>query len=223
MPASLAERASALGASLSVLGREFDYHVHQIDWQWQAANQPAITLPKPALAGHHQLDNAAGVLMALSCLAGQLPVSEQAMQQGLHTVNLPGRFQIITDDVTWVLDVAHNPDGVARLVEMLSATPIAGRTLAVIGMMRDKDIPSVIKQLLPEVDVWFSANLPSPRSAEASALAEVIRSQTDGTEVEACADVFAACEAAKTAARDEDRILVCGSFYTVAEALSRSI
>ncbi|NNF96965.1 MAG: bifunctional tetrahydrofolate synthase/dihydrofolate synthase [Halobacteria archaeon] len=223
MPASLAERASALGASLSVLGREFDFQTHQTDWQWQPGTQPAITLPHPALAGNHQLDNAAGVLMVLSCLAQQLPISEQAMQQGLRAVSLPGRFQIIAADVTWVLDVAHNPDGVARLAELLAATPVAGRTLGVIGMMQDKDIPAVVKQLQPEVDAWYTAKLPSPRSAEANMLAEIIRSQTDEVAVVACPDVSAACEAAKAAARDEDRILVCGSFYTVAAALSHSI
>ncbi len=223
MPTSLAEHASALGASLSVLGRDFDFQTHASDWQWQAGSQPAINLPKPALTGHHQFDNAAGVLMVLDCLAQRLPVSEQAMQQGLQGVNLPGRFQVIAADVTWVLDVAHNPDGVARLAELLAENPVAGRTLAVIGMMQDKDIPAVVHQLQPEVDAWFTSNLPSPRSAEANFLAEEIRRQTDGVEVEACVDVAAACEAAKAAAGNEDRILVCGSFYTVAAALSHSI
>jgi len=223
MPASLAERATALGASLSVLGRDFDFQTQQADWQWQAVTQPAITLPHPALAGHHQFDNAAGVLMALACLAQQLPVSEQAMQQGLQAVSLAGRFQVIAGDVTWVLDVAHNPDGVARLAELLAATPVAGRTLAVIGMMQDKDIAAVVNRLQPEIDAWYTANLPSPRSVEADTLAEMIRSQTDAEEVVACADVSAACAVAKADARDTDRILVCGSFYTVAAALSHSI
>ena len=146
-----------------------------------------------------------------------------AMQQGLQVVSLAGRFQIISDDVTWVLDVAHNPDGVARLAELLAATPVAGRTLAVIGMMQDKDIPAVVKQLQPEVDAWYATKLPSPRSADADTLADIIRSQTDEVEVVACPDVSAACEAAKAAAGDDDRILVCGSFYTVAAALSHSI
>ena len=223
MPASLAERASALGASLSILGHEFDFHGSESDWQWQVGTQSAITLPRPTLAGDHQLDNAAGVLMALSCLTQQLPISEPAMQQGLRNVKLPGRFQVISNDVTWVLDVAHNPDGVARLAEQLAATPVAGRTLAVIGMMQDKDFPAVIKQLLPQVDVWYTANLSSARSAAADSLAEEIRSQADGIAVVACVDVVTACEAAKAAARDTDRILVCGSFYTVAAALCHSI
>ena len=223
IPASLVERASTLGAPLSVLGRDFDYQARQTDWQWQTESQPVFTLPMPALAGQHQLDNAAGVLMALSCLAQRLPVAESALRQGMQNVSLPGRFQVMHTDVTWVLDVAHNPDGVARLTELLAANPVAGRTLAVIGMMQDKDITAVVKQLQPQVDAWYTANLTTPRSADTKSLAEIIRSLAPGVEVVACSDVSAACEAAKAAARDTDRILVCGSFYTVAAALGHSI
>ncbi len=223
MPASLAECAASLGASLSVLGRDFDYQVSQTDWQWRPADRPAMSLPTPALTGLHQLDNAAGVLMVLACLAQRLPVSASAMQQGLRTVSLPGRFQVIETDVTWILDVAHNPDGVACLAELLAANPVAGHTLAVFGMMRDKDIPTVINHLLPVVNAWYTTNLPSPRSADANSLAEEIGKQSTNTEVIVCSNVAAACEAAKAAGQDGDRIVVCGSFYTVAEALSHSI
>ena len=223
MPASLAECASSLEAALAVLGRDFDYQTRQSDWLWQGVNQPAITLPMPALAGQHQLDNAAGVLMALTCLARQLPVSESAIRQGLQDVSLPGRYQVIHTDITWVLDVAHNPDGVGRLAELLAANPVAGRTLAVIGMMQDKDIEAVVKQLRSEVNAWYTATLSSPRSADANSLAEIIRGQAPEAEVVACSDVGAACEMAKAAARGDDRILVCGSFYTVAAALGHSI
>ena len=223
MPASLAQLASGLAAPLSVLGRDFGYHARQNDWEWRAGNQPVITLPMPGLAGDHQLDNAAGVVMTLSCMAQQLPVSESAMQQGIQNADLPGRFQVIHADVTWVLDVAHNPDGVARLVELLAANPIDGRTLVVIGMMQDKDMVAAVNQLNPEVDAWYTANLDTPRSADANHLAEIIHDRTPAKEVVVCPDVKTACESAKAAARDDDRILVCGSFYTVAAALSHGI
>lgn len=222
-PASLAERALVLGAPLSILGRDFDYQIQQPNWLWQAGKQPAVSLPRPALTGQHQLDNAAGVLMVLFCLRQQLPVSELAIQQGLQNVSLPGRFQVIHTDVTWVLDVAHNPDGVARLAEMLAAKPVAGRTLAVIGMMQNKDMAGVIARLQAEVDAWYVANLATARSADANKLAEIIRSLTEAAEVGVYTDVITACEAAKAAAGKDDRVLVCGSFYTVAAALSHSI
>jgi len=161
--------------------------------------------------------------MVLHQLARQLPASLQAIRQGLQDVVLPGRFQVISAEVNWVLDVAHNPDGIARLADLLAVTPVPGRTLAVIGMMQDKDIRAAIQHLQAEVDVWFTGNLPSPRSANAADLAEVIQRQTGTEQVVACADVAAACEAAKAEGRDGDRILVCGSFYTVAAALGHGI
>jgi dihydrofolate synthase/folylpolyglutamate synthase len=223
MPASLARRAQELKAELAVLGRDFHYQKSESDWQWGTGNQPAMILPHPALRGDHQFDNAAGVLMVLHRLAGKLPVSLKAIRQGLQHVALPGRFQVIPAEVNWVLDVAHNPDGIARLVDLLAATFVPGRTLAVIGMMQDKDIPAAIQLLQAEIDVWFTANLPSPRSANTADLAEVIQRQTGTEQVVACADVAAACEAAKAEAQDGDRILVCGSFYTVAVALGHGI
>jgi len=223
MPASLAQRALDLKADLVILDRDFHYRRSESDWQWWTGTQPAMTLPHPALRGDHQFDNAAGVLMVLHQLARQLPASLQAIRQGLQDVVLPGRFQVIFAEVNWVLDVAHNPDGIARLADLLAVTPVPGRTLAVIGMMQDKDIRAAIQHLQAEVDVWFTANLPSPRSANAADLAEVIQRQTGTEQVVACADVAAACEAAKAEGRDGDRILVCGSFYTVAAALGHGI
>jgi len=223
MPASLAQQARDLKAHLMVLGQDFHYRRSETDWRWWSGDQAAMTLPHPALRGVHQFDNAAGVLMVLQLLASQLPVNLQAIRQGLQHVALPGRFQVIPAPVTWVLDVAHNPDGIARLAELLAGTPIAGRTLAVIGMMKDKDIHAAIRHLQAEVDVWFAAGLPTPRSANAGDLAGLIQHQTGCEQVTACADVAAACDAAKAEARDGDRILVCGSFYTVAAALDHGI
>jgi len=223
MPASLAQRAQDLAAHLTVLGQDFHYRSSETDWRWWSGDQPAMTLPHPAMRGDHQFDNAAGVLMVLQLLASQLPVSLQAIRQGLQDVVLPGRFQVIPAPVTWVLDVAHNPDGIARLADLLAATPVTGRTLAVIGMMGDKDIRAAIRHLQVEVNVWFTANLPTRRSADADELAELIQLQTGCQQVMACADVAAACDAAKAEARDGDRILVCGSFYTVAAALGHGI
>ena len=223
MPRSLTQRAVELNAKLAVLDRDFHYARHANDWQWWTGTEPALRLPHPALQGDHQFDNAAGVLMVLHQLAERLPVGESAIRKGLQSVALPGRFQVIPAAVSWVLDVAHNPDGIARLADVLADSPIAGRTFAVIGMLADKDIHTAIQQLQGQVDAWFVATLATPRSAAAAAVAEVIQQQTGSEQVQACTDVGAACDAARAAARDGDRILVCGSFYSVAAALEHGI
>jgi len=223
MPVSLAQRARELKANLAVLGRDFHFQRRERDWRWWADTQPGVTLPHPALQGEHQFENAAGVLMVLHQLAEQLPVSLEATRQGLQHVALPGRFQVIAAAVPWVLDVAHNPDGIARLADHLAATPVTGRTLAVFGMLQNKDACAAIQQLHTQIDVWFTANLSSPSGARAVDLAELILQQTGSKRVTACEDVEEACDAAIAEARDGDRILVCGSFYTVAAALGHGI
>lgn len=223
MPASLAQRAQDLKAELAVLERDFYYRKSETEWQWWTGSESPMRLPHPALRGDHQLDNAAGVLMVLYQLRERLPVSLSAVRKGLQRVSLPGRFQVIPAGVTWILDVAHNPDGLGRLAELLAATPVTGRTLVVFAMMQDKDIQAAIQQLQSEIDAWFTANLSTPRSADAEELAAAIRQQTGTQYVMVCANVAGACEAAKAAARDNDRILVCGSFYTVAAALDHGI
>jgi dihydrofolate synthase/folylpolyglutamate synthase len=223
IPASLVQQALELKAHLAVLGRDFHFQTRERDWRWWTDTQPVLTLPHPALQGDHQFENAAGVLMVLHQMADQLPVGLEAMCQGLQQVALPGRFQVIAAAVPWVLDVAHNPDGIARLADHLAATPVTGRTLAVFGMLQNKDVRAAIRQLQPQVDVWFTANLSSPSGASAEDLAELIQQQTGSDRVIACEDVGVACDAAKAEARDGDRILVCGSFYTVAVALDHGI
>ena len=223
MPNSMAQQAREIKAPLAVLERDFHYRKSTTGWQWWSGSESPLLLPYPELQGDHQLDNAAGVLMLLQQLADRLPVSLSAIREGLQQVVLPGRFQVIPNAVTWILDVAHNPEGIGCLAAMLESTRAAGRTLAVIGMMRDKDIRTAIQELQDEVDVWYTTNLTTPRSADSMAMAEVIRQVDETSQVIPCHDVAEACEAAKKAARDGDRILVCGSFYTVAAALAHGI
>lgn len=223
MPDTIASSAQQTGAILFALGKDFQYMVDGHNWQFQGSSQPAITLALPALQGEHQLQNASGVLEALQLLADRLPVNQHAIHAGLRKVSLPGRFQILPGEVNWVLDVAHNPDSMARLASLLSEASGQGQTLVVIGMLQDKDISAMIRILQFQVDRWFSATLPSSRSISAEKLAEMIKNETDCAEVRVCDDVTAACDAARAIAQPGDRIVVCGSFYTVAEAMAQSL
>ena len=221
MPAAIAQYAQRIGANLTRLGTDFRYTSCETDWQWQSGSRPPVNLPLPALRGEHQLQNAAGVIEVLRRLDDRLPVARQAIRNGLLGVRLAGRFQLVPGEINWVLDVAHNPDGIRQLASQLQATAGAGRTLAVFGMLKDKDIPSVIQLLQPCVDVWFVTALPTPRSLGGKELAAMLAQS--GETVRICDDVAAACDAARASARAGDRILACGSFYTVAGALAHDI
>jgi len=217
-PRRLLEHADAIGARLSLRDRDFGFTpVDEARWVWWGADI-RLELPRPALPGEHQLANAAGVLALLHALAPDLPVNEAAIRQGLAGARLIGRLQIFPGPVQWWLDVAHNRQAIAALAEALAASPVAGRTLAVVAMRGDKDA-TALAALAGLVDVWYPASLPGARGREAASLVELIGDWPGAVRPRAHPDVLAACEAAAGDARQGDRIVVFGSFVTVATVL----
>jgi dihydrofolate synthase/folylpolyglutamate synthase len=230
MPASIAEVAQQLGTPLYRLGRDFDWsrdsdasgEMRGARWSWQGRNSSYKDLPRPALAGELQFDNASAVLCALECLSTRLPVTREAIERGLQTVTLPGRFQIIRRSepvaTEWILDVAHNPAAAQALAGQLANQPAGGRTLAVCGILGDKDIEGVAAALRGGFDAWIVVGLDSPRAVPLIDLSQ--RLVSSGANVIASADsVPKGCEIAETMARAGDRIVAFGSFLTVGPAL----
>jgi dihydrofolate synthase/folylpolyglutamate synthase len=135
----------------------------------------------------------------------------------LRSVRLPGRLQFVPGPVEWVLDVAHNEPAAQVLARELGARPVAGRTLAVLGMLEDKDAAAVVQALAGTVDEWILCTLDLPRGLGAAALRARL---PDATPVAGEAgDVAAGCALARARSRPGDRVLVCGSFHTVGPAL----
>jgi dihydrofolate synthase/folylpolyglutamate synthase len=223
-PASLIAHAQAIGADLRLFGRDFNYAGDRQQWAWGGRSQRRAGLAYPALRGANQLLNASGVLAALEVLRDRLPVSQQAVRQGLATVELPGRFQVLAGRPAVVLDVAHNPHAAAHLSQNLDNMGFFPVTWAVFGVMRDKDLAGIVGHLRDRVDHWLPSSLPGPRAATASEL--VAGLATLGIEPGPQRDVRAfdaprAALAHALAQADEgDRIIVFGSFLTVADILA---
>ncbi len=223
-PATIAAHAQAVGADLWLAGRDFNHSGDRQQWAWAGRGKRWHGLAYPALRGANQLINAAGVLAALQALHEQLPVPAQAVRQGLATVELAGRFQIVPGQPTLVLDVAHNPHSVAALALNLDAMGFYTRTHAVFGAMHDKDLVGVVLRLAPLVDAWYCTDLPLPRAATALALAEHVRAALPAMRlVTTHPTPSAALSAALGAADPTDRILVFGSFLTVGGVLKEGL
>jgi len=218
-PQSLLQYAENCGVPLALPGRDFHYHVSGEEWSWRGVTTRRDALPLPSLRGNFQLQNASGVLMLLELLTERLPVSAQHLRQGLLSTVLPGRFQVLPGDIPLVVDVAHNPQSAAMLAGNLRHMPVNGRTHAVVAMLADKDQAAVVGELVPIVDAWYVAGLDVYRGSESSPLCRTVEEQ-GGQSVQAFTNVATALGAAKAAAKAGDRIIVFGSFYTVAEALS---
>jgi dihydrofolate synthase/folylpolyglutamate synthase len=220
-PRALLEAATAIGAPVKQLGAEFDAMLGGTGWRYRGSRWKLKDLPPPGLAGEAQYGNAATAIAALEELEPPLGVSAAAVRRGLRSVRLPGRFQVIAPGAgrpSWILDVAHNPDAARVLRTNLLALPAAGRTLAVCGILADKDAPAIAAEVRGSFDAWWLASTEGARGASAALLAARIAAPKS-TPVALADDVASACRAASAAARPGDRIVVFGSFHTVGPAL----
>ncbi|MFO1418757.1 MAG: bifunctional tetrahydrofolate synthase/dihydrofolate synthase [Methylotetracoccus sp.] len=220
-PASLVRHALDLPADLARSGTDFAYAMTPGAWNWRGRSARHDNLPLPALAGAHQVQNAAGALALLERIADRWPVDEASIRRGLSQVELDGRFQVLPGDVPIVLDVAHNPQAAGVLAGMLRER-FAGRPVhAVFALMRDKDAVGVAGQFEGLVRRWYLPPLAMSRAAAPDVLAETLRSLgSEGVEW-SFSNVAEAVAAASANARRGEIIVVFGSFFLVAEFLAR--
>ncbi len=218
VPTSVAAHAKDVGAKYIAVDEAYYWSFKGDMWQWSgktAMNEPVeyVDLPVPSLP----MPSVAAALQVFTLLGYELTPAHMILLAGL---SLPGRSQrIMIDGVTFILDVAHNPAASQFLADQLIKTP-AQKTLAVIAMMADKDCTAVLGHLKPVVDEWFFSGLSdNPRAATASELVKALGLGDAGNvaQVEA---VSVGIDLALAQAFKGDRVVIMGSFFTVAEALS---
>ena len=220
-PASLVAHAEAIGARLWITGRDFGFAGDQNQWAfWLAGGSRRGGLAYPALRGTNQLLNASAVMAACEAVRDILPVPMQAIRQGFMLVELPGRFQVLPGRPAVVLDVAHNPQAAGVLNENLASMGYFPETWAVLGMLGDKDVAGVVRLLRDRVDHWLLASLPGPRGLSAARLAEILREVGVSGDVHEHDSPAAAYQVAREGAAEGDRIVIFGSFLTVAGVLA---
>ena len=220
-PQSVIDRAKEIDADLWRLGHDFNFSGDQQQWAWAGRGRRYAGLAYPALRGANQLINASGVLAALESLRSRIPVTAQAVRNGLAMVELPGRFQVIPGQPVLVLDVAHNSHSVAALTANLDAQGFYPATHAVFGAMADKDLEAMFRKIGPLVDRWYFTDLPIARAETAQGLAARWQARQPASKVPVSthASPLEAFAAAVAAADPTDRILVFGSFHTVGGVL----
>jgi dihydrofolate synthase/folylpolyglutamate synthase len=218
-PRTLVDHAKAIGADLQLIGRDFKYANHGTQWDFVGRRGAKRALPMPSLRGSWQLRNASCALAALDEVGERLPVSLGEVKRGLTTVTLTGRLQVLPGRPAIVLDVAHNPQAAGALADGLGDMGFHENTLAVFAILGDKDAGGVIDAMRSRVDRWYVATPPSERAAPAEKVAALLRQRGLSGATRSFATVESAFAAARRDAGPNDRIVVFGSFYTVAEAL----
>ncbi|RDI41347.1 bifunctional tetrahydrofolate synthase/dihydrofolate synthase [Aquicella lusitana] len=215
-PASLIKQAALKDVPLYCQHKDFDYRESERHWSWKSFISTYDALSYNALA----TQNMSTVLMAMSLLQERLPVAREAIDKGLTEVKLPGRIQIIPGPVTHIYDVSHNPAAVTHLAKQLATMPCDGKTHAVFSMLADKDITTSIRAIQDSIHTWYIAPLLVKRAATASVLTRAFEAAGEG-DIPLFATISEAYEAALRQAVAGDRIIVFGSFHTVAEIFKK--
>jgi dihydrofolate synthase/folylpolyglutamate synthase len=222
-PQTLIDHAREIDADLWLFGRDFNYAGDKQQWNYAGRQQRRNALAYPSLRGANQLLNASAALAALEALKDRLPLGAQEVRTGLVMIDLPGRFQVLPGKPTVILDVAHNPHAAATLHQNLDNMGFHPYTYAVFGAMQDKDIAGIVDHLKTQIDHWCIADLPLPRAAKSGHIEQILIDQKileDGEKTIQCFENPAkAYTYALSKAGENDRIVVFGSFLTVAGVL----
>lgn len=216
-PGSVLQRAAELEVPTFRLGQDFEHHRQGEYWRFSGTHGQLPMLPGERLAGP-LIDNASCALEALGQVDRTWLDRSDQVAAGLARVSLPGRLQVLPGDPEWIIDLAHNPDGAAALAAFLATRAAAGRTIAVFGMLADKDIGGVVEVMADAVDEWIVTGLPGDRGATGGEIAAQAAVAGAGvlSEAESIDDAVAA---ARARARPGDRVLAFGSFYLVGPVL----
>jgi dihydrofolate synthase/folylpolyglutamate synthase len=220
--AQLVGAAEAAGAAeIWVRGRDFACTANRlavggrlIDVRTPGAAYGELLVP---LHGAHQGDNASCALAAVEAFFGS-PLDEDAVEQAFASVRVPGRLEVVGRHPLVVVDGAHNVAGMIVLARALvEEFSVEGEAQAVVGMLSGRDPSAMLEALLTAGVRSVVACAPnSPRALPAEVVAEAAAGL--GMEVSVAASPAEAVALAVSRAGPDDRIVVCGSLYVVADA-----
>lgn len=217
-PQSIVDLSTQLKTKAHFIEHDFSFSAHGQSWLWNGKTATGDDVHLPVMrAPHLPLPSMAAALQTVQLL--NIELTPEQIEQALLNLTLAGRFQkIVYQGREFILDVAHNPAATEYFAKRLVADPVVGKTFAIAAMMSDKDRTASLANVVGLVDEWFLLDLVNiPRAASAQALTENLLSLN--AKVKQSGDINTLMDAALAQAQPQDRILVFGSFFTVAAAL----
>lgn len=216
---TLEDRLAHIGAPGFLAGRDFGIQ-HDGD---QAVFWDAYGKLKPVettLPGAYQLENTSLALAAARILQHRgMPISDQAILSGPHKVFWPGRLEKVADDPIVILDGAHNEAAAKLLARTLAATPVTGKTVAVLSIMGDKDIAPIVRGFAPAFDAVITTKTSMPRTCPPEVLTDLVRQYVPQVFAEPSLDE--SLIRAKEIAGPDGRVVICGSLFLVGEVRAK--
>ena len=217
-PNSLLNYSKKNSTQLLCNGNDFNLKISEKNWSWKNKHLEINNLPLLSLKGNFQYCHAAAAISALYHLSPDVLKNHKNLYNGLKKTSLLGRYQIISSKPEIVLDVAHNADAATQLAKNLSQS-LKKRTIAVIAVLEDKDIYSLVKPFKNLIDEWYCGTIDNERGMNSKEIECRISSLVDKKTVSSYPSVISAYNEAIKSLEEEDQLLVYGSFYTVSEIL----
>jgi dihydrofolate synthase / folylpolyglutamate synthase len=215
-PSSVLRHAYEIGAFAIRAHADYLMDMRAHGWTWREPGYE-IDLPTPLLSAPAQIENAAAAIAAVRALP--LEISKKAITAGIASARAPGRLQVLRQNPELVLDVGHNPQAAGQLAAWLRAHP--RRTRAVFSALRDKDIEALVDHLDPLLESWHVAGIADagPRGMAGQELGSRLSPLIIPGKLHVHETVAQAMAAALAQSGQDERVLVFGSFHTVADAM----
>ena len=217
-PSSLLSYAKKNGTSFLYNQNDFSFKITHDSWTWNGKHGTTIDLPLLPLIGDFQYNHAGAALQALEIIEPNIFYNIDKIKKGIEDIVLLGRFQIYSKKPEIILDVAHNADSALKLKINLDKFP-KKNTIAIVGFLADKDVYSLIKPFSSIIDQWYCGTIENKRGMNSDEIKARMKGTINDDLIQTFRNMNETFLSALTNLKDEDRVIVYGSFYTVSEFL----
>ena len=217
-PSVLLSYAKKNGSNFLYNQNDFFTKILKDTWVWRSNLGKELVLPLLPLRGDFQYNHASAALQALEIIEPSIIENTKLLNEGINNISLIGRYQRISSNPEIIVDVAHNADSAEKLMDNINREP-KKNTIAVVGILKDKDVYSLVKPMVNNVDKWFCGTINSERGMNSDEIKTRMSGAISHNDIETFDSIDEACTNAMKSLRKEDRLIVYGSFYTVSEFL----
>ena len=219
IPKSMIKELNKINASLSILNVDYSYKSTTKSYDYKSNNISMGKLPVPSLKGNSQLTNLAGCLRAIDLLQNKLPVTLDAIQEGIKDTRIEGRLQILSKEPYIVADVAHNADAAINLFKFFRTTKQGGKVYAVFSILKSKDIKEVLLPFVDVVDEWFVSEINDAGTQKIEVIVSSLKTYNKKVVINKFYTLNQAYKNAYKKCDLNDNIIIYGSFFTVSESM----
>ncbi len=211
----------AKNKSVNLLVHNNDYHVKRLATKWKIKSKNLLIndIPNLKMIGNYQYNYAAAAVIALKEILPESVSNLENVKQTLSKTTIAGRFQCLQSQPKIILDVAHNEDASKSLSENIKNLG-ANKINVVLGILKDKDVYSIVEPFSNIVNRWYIGTINSERGMNSQEIKYTISTSFKNKfDIKTYSSISNAYLSAKEDLNDETVLVVYGSFYTVSEVL----